>query len=184
VSRATSAGIVALKEGNATKPFGRPKIVLSSSQIDDLERLAEIGATQEEQAAYLGISMDTLHRRMHDQPDVFLAVTRAGGRLKASLRRKQVSVALNDGHPSQATMLIWLGKTVLGQSDRVSLKIETTDDALKALKDIWPDIDPDEMIRQLTQPIDIEAEEVADEREVEEPAVVQDEAATEAPGAP
>ena len=149
-------------------------MVISPAQIEDLERLAEVGSTQEEMAAYLGISADTLQRRMHDQPEVWMAVTAAGARLKASLRRKQVAVALNDGHPSQGTMLVWLGKTVLGQSDRVSLKIETTDDALKALKDIWPDIDPDEIVRQLAGPIDVEAEEVADEPEVEEQAVVQD----------
>jgi hypothetical protein len=135
-------------------------MLLSPAQIEDLQTLASYGATQQEMASYLGISVDTLGRRMKDQPEVFMALQQAGARTKASLRRKQISVALNDAHPGQSTMLVWLGKTMLGQSDKISLKIETADDALRALCEVWPELDEDEILRQLSEPIEAEAEEV------------------------
>ena len=78
--------------------------------IDPLlvERLARIHCTQEEIAAVLGCSVDTLQRR-------FTAIMDTG-RLagKASLRRVQFKLA----ESGNATMMIWLGKQYLNQTDR------------------------------------------------------------------
>lgn len=142
--------------------LGRPRKLLDATQVDDLERLAETGATRSEMAAMLGMDEDTLCRRLKDQPEVFAALARAGARMRASIRRKQLAVALNDKHPAQAALLIWCGKVILGQSERINLKIETAQDALERLKMIWPELDSDDMIKQLAgDVIDIEPEKEA-----------------------
>lgn len=133
----------------ARKKSGPPKKLLTADQINQLERLAEAGATQHEMAALVGIDEDTLRRRTRDQPEVGQALLRAGALLRTSLRRKQIAIALSDKHPAQATMLVWLGKTLLGQTERINLKIETANDALARLREVWPDLDADEIMREL-----------------------------------
>ena len=166
---ALSAVSLVPKPDEPPKTLGRPKKLLTPKEISDLERLAETGATQQEQAMLLGISVDTLQRRLLDQPEVYEAMCRANARMRTSIRRKQIAVALDDKHPAQATMLIWCGKVLLGQSDRVTLKIETPQDAFDKLKLIWPEIDSDELIKQLTAgPEAIDAEVVGAESESEE----------------
>jgi len=157
------------------KRNGRPRKMLTPQQIVDLEKLAETGANRPEMAAMLGMDEDTLAKRLKDQPEVFMAMARAGARMRVSIRRKQVAVALNDKHPAQATMLVWLGKATLGQSDRVTLKIETPQDAFDRLKMIWPEIDSDELIKQLTAgPSAIDAEVVSEPIEEEQKKFFED----------
>lgn len=74
-----------------------------------LMALAERGLTQGEIAAVLKVSIDTIQRRYHN--DFIQGAEKA----RASLRRKQFEVAMA-GNP---TMLIWLGKQILGQKDEV-----------------------------------------------------------------
>jgi hypothetical protein len=78
---------------------------------DKLEKLAALGLTNAECAAILDCSPDTLERNYKE--------TMAWGRSHrdASLRRKQFEIALA-GNP---TMLIWLGKQYLGQSDKTAI---------------------------------------------------------------
>lgn len=71
-------------------------------------KLAQIGCTNKEIADIVGVSHDTLTRRCENE----LEEGRAFGRM--SLRRKQWEVALS----GNVTMLIWLGKQQLGQSDK------------------------------------------------------------------
>lgn len=58
-------------------------------------------------AAYLGISVDTLNRRCQPGLDT------ARADLKIRLQQKQVSLAL----AGDRTMLVWLGKAMLGQRE-------------------------------------------------------------------
>lgn len=166
----TSAEIQPLKP--ARKKMGRPRKNLTPQQIEDLEALAMTGATRQEQAAMLGMDEDTLSRRLRDQPEVFMALARAGAKMRTSLRRKQLAIAMNDRHQAQATMLVWLGKTMLGQTERINLKIETASDALEKLRQVWPEIPEDDLIRQLTEgAIDVEGvpvEEPSGERDEDE----------------
>lgn len=85
--------------------MGRKPIDINPEQVT---RLAAIGCTNEEIASVVGCSHDTLVRRFKE----VLAEGRLQG--KASLRRKQFELAL----AGNTTMLIWLGKQVLGQSDK------------------------------------------------------------------
>ncbi len=81
------------------------KIPIDEKQV---ERMAAIGCTDTEIATVLNISESYLKRRAAD------ALKRGRARLKRSLRRKQVHLAMKGNVP----MLIWLGKQYLNQRDR------------------------------------------------------------------
>ena len=89
---------------------GRPKIEIN---WEDVRKLSLLQCTQNEIASFLGVSVDTLLRRKE-----FCVLHKKGmeeGRM--SLRRLQWKKA-NEGN---VTMLIWLGKQYLGQSDKQEL---------------------------------------------------------------
>lgn len=95
--------------------MARPKIKINWEQVD---QMCGIHCTGEEQAAILGIDYDTLNRACKREKkksfaDYFQQKSASG---KMSLRRKQFTTAL-DGNP---TMLIWLGKNWLGQTDSIA----------------------------------------------------------------
>lgn len=73
----------------------------------EVEKLASIGMKDREIAEYLDIDDSTLAYNFKP----FLIKGRHN--LKISLRRAQLSLALS----GNATMLIWLGKNILGQSE-------------------------------------------------------------------
>lgn len=80
-----------------------------------LESLLWAQCSDEEAAAYFGISVDDLMARIainHRLKRVY-DTARDGG--KAALRKAQFDVAMN----GDKTMLTWLGKNALDQSDRV-----------------------------------------------------------------
>ena len=81
---------------------------------DQVQKLAAIGCTDKEIGDIVGCSHDTLTRRFKEQ----LVTGRANG--KASLRRKQWEIALG----GNVSMLIWLGKQVLGQTDKQTTNSE------------------------------------------------------------
>lgn len=89
--------------------MGRPR---KSIDPEAVKRLAANGNTVMEIAAELDCSHDTLQRRFAS------AIEKGRSRMKASLRRKQFEIAMT-GNP---TMLIWLGKQELGQSDKQEVK--------------------------------------------------------------
>jgi len=98
---------------------GRPKFKIDYDQV---EKLAGLQCTQEEIASYLGCSVDTLQR-----DDEFCGLYKRGmdkGRM--SLRRKQWKAA----EEGDRTMLVWLGKQYLSQSDKrdINQKVNITDE--------------------------------------------------------
>lgn len=74
---------------------------------DEVWKLAEVGMTDREIAEWFQIKEDTLRYNFAE----YLTKGRAG--LKRRLRAVQLSTALS----GNATLLIWLGKQYLGQSD-------------------------------------------------------------------
>jgi hypothetical protein len=87
-------------------------------EIDErqVELLAGVGCTVDEIAATLGVSDVTLRKR-------FLPVIEKGReKMKGSLRRKQVERAIMGSY----TMLIWLGKNLLGQTDKTETAVSGT----------------------------------------------------------
>lgn len=97
--------------------MGRPPLEISADQV---EKLANLGCTTEEIADFFGCSTDTIQRRFA------VELTRGKADVKLSLRRWQIRQAKN----GNATMLVWLGKNLLGQKDTEA------DDVKKAIKKV------------------------------------------------
>ena len=74
---------------------------------DEVWKLSAMGATLEEMSDWFQVKPDTLKYNFAD----YIAKGRA--ELKRRLRAAQLKVAMG----GNATMLIWLGKNILGQSD-------------------------------------------------------------------
>lgn len=91
---------------------GRPVIDLDMKR---LEAFAEMGCTNKEMAAALGVSERTIDSRRRSIA-FRTVIERGDARGTMSLRRKQMSMALS----GDRTMLIWLGKQRLGQKDRIA----------------------------------------------------------------
>ena len=81
--------------------------------LKQVEQLGAIQCTYEEVAAVLGCSADTIARRMKRSKTFKEALERGQQTGKASLRRLQWEAAKK----GNVTMLIWLGKNLLGQTD-------------------------------------------------------------------
>lgn len=97
--------------------MARPKKVIDENLV---EKLAKVGCSNESIAIQAGCSVDTLTRRYAE----LLRKSREG--LKTQLRIWQLEAAKK----GNVAMLIWLGKQMLGQTD----KIEQTTDATVTAK--------------------------------------------------
>lgn len=75
---------------------------------DDVEMWASLGCTDKEIADYYGVNEDTFRYNCG------AALINGRHQLRTGLRRAQLRVAM-EGNP---TMLIWLGKNMLKQSDQ------------------------------------------------------------------
>lgn len=73
----------------------------------DVERLAQMGCKDSEIADWFGIDENTLRYNFS------VELLKGKLALNQSLRQAQIKLALN----GNATMLIWLGKNILGQSE-------------------------------------------------------------------
>lgn len=97
---------------------GRPKKRIDRRQV---ERLARIHCTLPEMAAVLGCSQDTIERNFAES----IKKGREEGR--RSLRRMQFAAA----QKGNVSMLIWLGKQLLGQRDRLEMSNEELNAAIE-----------------------------------------------------
>ena len=99
---------------NPTKPKGKGKSKSKGDRppIDipeeDVLNLAEIGCTNVEIAGFFKVDESTIRKRF---PEI-LTKGRESGKIR--LRKKQFSVAMK----GNVSMLIWLGKQILGQKDK------------------------------------------------------------------
>lgn len=85
-----------------------------------------IGCTNDEIATLLGISRTTFYDRMTHEPAIGEAIEAGRNNGKSTLRRLQWALAKQ----GNVTMLIWLGKQLLGQKDKVEHGV---DEALEDL---------------------------------------------------
>ena len=83
---------------------GRNKTVIPPEEV---YKLAQIGCKNQEIADWFGIDENTLTYNFS------VELLKGRENLKQSLRRAQLKLALS----GNATMLIWLGKNILGQSE-------------------------------------------------------------------
>lgn len=95
--------------------------VFVSNKIIDPEllyKLAIMGATNRELGDFFGVPEAQIRYYFTQY------LEKARSALKIKLRRAQLKVAIENENP---TMLIWLGKNILGQSDSV---VDTTEDKI------------------------------------------------------
>lgn len=104
------------------KGKGHPPI--KSIDWDTAEKLAAIFCTATEICSVIGVSEDTMLRRCKSKFKMTFAewISQKRDRGKMSLRRKQYEMAAG-GNP---TMLIWLGKQYLNQTDKNEIDQTTT----------------------------------------------------------
>lgn len=86
--------------------MGRPRHEFTEEQKEMVTKLSELFASETEIAYVMGINRSTLRK----YPEL---MEMGKAKAKVKLRRAQMDKAL-EGNP---TMLIWLGKQMLGQSD-------------------------------------------------------------------
>ena len=104
----------------AKRPMGRPRVEFD---LDLVEKLGGINATQPELAAILDCSVATIKRNLRDQESDFCTAYKKGdGKLKTSLKRKLVHLALRDS-PNIACLIFAL-KNVCGYTDRADVAVE------------------------------------------------------------
>lgn len=101
------------------KKTGRPEKQIDKEQF---EKLCQLQCTIEEFCCYFDCDDKTLTKWCKKTygkgfSEIF-NIKRGNG--KISLRRKQFAVAL-EGNP---TMLIWLGRNLLGQTDKIDLSVD------------------------------------------------------------
>ena len=89
----------------AIEKGGRPPKQIDAQMV---EKLVSIGCTGDEIAAVLDCCRDTIYARFSD------SLKKGQNQAKVALRRLQSQAATS----GNVTMLIWLGKNMLGQSSR------------------------------------------------------------------
>ena len=116
--------------------MGRPPIIFSDADWQNIEKLCSLMCTADEIAQFMGVSVDTLSRRIFEQFGCTFAEYHKRNSVEAiiSLRRIQWKSALN----GNATMQIWLGKQYLGQKNNfdVSVRQEPSCDIREAWKNL------------------------------------------------
>lgn len=109
----------AQKEQIVSEKMGRPHFPVDWETVDGM---MAIQCTGEEIAGVLGCDYDTLVRAIKREKDCtfaeYFAQKSADG--KMSLRRTQYNAALE----GNATMMVWLGKQWLGQTDKIESSIK------------------------------------------------------------
>jgi hypothetical protein len=102
------------KHGGARPGAGAPRMPIDPQMV---RRLAGIGCTAQEIAVGCGVGEETLYARLRDTPEIKAAITEGREQGKTTLRRLQWQRA----QTGSDTMLIWLGKQVLGQKDKTEI---------------------------------------------------------------
>jgi hypothetical protein len=99
--------------------MARPRLELDEDQI---EKLAMINCSLAEIASVMRCSVDTLERYSE-------VIKRGRENGKSSLKKKQFEVAMK----GNVTMLIWLGKIVLGQKEEKIVDVRASPEAIPQL---------------------------------------------------
>ncbi len=98
--------------------MARPKLEVTPQMLKAVSEIAVRQCPDEEIAAYLGISYSTFKRRKAENPELAEAIEGGRDMGKQMLRDVQWNSAVEG---KNVTMMIWLGKQYLGQSDKTDL---------------------------------------------------------------
>jgi uncharacterized protein (DUF305 family) len=105
------------KSKKMARSAGRPKTPID---IQQLEKLAAVGCQESEMAWFFGMHPVSFSKRKTKKMQEAIDKGRNNG--KTALRRKQFELAM----AGDRTMLVWLGKQELGQSDKRHIEQEVT----------------------------------------------------------
>jgi hypothetical protein len=107
---------------------GRPRIEFTEKEWQIIENACKIQCTGEEIASLLGIDYDTMNSRIKETFGEGFSdyIKRFSLHGRTSLRRLQWKAA----ESGNTTMLIWLGKQYLEQSDKQELNANVTNTEL------------------------------------------------------
>ena len=103
----------------AKRKVGRPKFVIDYALIS---QLAMMHCTDSEIAHLCGMTPEGFCKRKKSDTELVQVLEKGRDEGKASLRRLQWKQAQS----GDKTMLIWLGKQLLGQSDKREQKLDTS----------------------------------------------------------
>src|SRR5712692_1060014 len=92
----------------------------SEIDLSELEKLCGLQCTDEEIAAWFGVSTRTIERRRLE-PEFADVMDRGRAKGRISVRRLQMKL-LEQGN---ATMGVWLGKNILNQVDQITYNTNT-----------------------------------------------------------
>ena len=96
------------------------QVVPAEIDVEVMKRAASIGCTMGEIAVMLGIARSAFYRHLEKDPSLRDIIEEGLESGKTSLRRHQWQRA----EAGSDTMLIWLGKQMLGQRDRLPDEID------------------------------------------------------------
>ena len=96
----------------STPKSGRPPVEIDLAK---LQQYGELGCTNRELALLFGVTERTVELKRQKDENFRTALERGHAKANASLRRKQMELAL----AGDRTMLIWLGKQRLGQKEKI-----------------------------------------------------------------
>lgn len=82
--------------------------------LEELKKIAGIGCTYEEMADWFDVHPSTLEKKYSG------IIKKSREKIKQSLRRAQIKEALK----GNSTMLVWIGKQMLGQQDKQTITVE------------------------------------------------------------
>lgn len=122
-----------------------PKAV--NPALKDIEQLGQLQCTYDEVAAFFSVDVRTVKRWMQ-KPPIREAFTKGQSKGRMSLRRAQFQAAL----AGDRTMLVWLGKQLLGQKDVVE-QVTFTGTMADKRADVYRNLSEDDL-RQLEDIMD------------------------------
>lgn len=119
------------------KTAGRKRLLDETEEdlqntLAELRKIGRLQPSREEVAVFLGVGRQTLFDFFRRCPEAIEALEEGNYTGHLSLRRKQFQQAL-DGN---ITMLIWLGKNLLGQTDKVENTLGATDTYMEFVKEL------------------------------------------------
>jgi len=132
-----------MSKDNDKHAGGRPKSIDTDDKdiIKQVKIFGRLVATHEEMAAWFGVTVRTIENYMksneeeEDNSEFFRVYKKAESETKASLRRNQMKVA-EKGNPA---LLIWLGKQLLGQKEKIDHNHDGQVEIVRIIDDIPKD---------------------------------------------
>jgi hypothetical protein len=144
---------LAAKRAPESRSLMAQRATTAKIDLTELEKLSSLQCTDEEIAAWFGVATRTIERRrtVKKFADV-IERRKAKGRI--SVRRMQMKL-LEQGN---ATMGVWLGKQILGQTDQVSHQVNGTQLLFAmpraALPEMAPEFEPERKLLRAAENID------------------------------